>query len=118
MPMIHLEYSNNLAPYVDTHVLLKSIHVGITERAKAALYNCKSRVTVHNNFLIGDGSTKNAFVSLTVELIAGRSPETKEVLGKWLLEELQSAFSSAPQTLDLQFGCHIADYQNYFRVNR
>lgn len=118
MPVIHLEYTDNLAPHVNAQQFLKEAHVDIAEQTKAALYNCKSRVTVHKDFIVGDGAPNSAFALMTVKLIKGRTQETKDALGEHLLAKLESAFSAAPKELNLQFGCHIADYQNYFKKDR
>ncbi len=118
MPVIHLEYTDNLAPYVDIQTFIKEAHTDIAEQTKAALYNCKTRVTEHKDYVVGDGAPGSAFVLMTVNLIKGRTQEVKDALGAHLLTKLQSAFSAVPKEIYLQFGCHIADYQSYFKVDR
>lgn len=119
MPVIHLEYSDNLSTHIDAQSFLKNAHADISSLINTDIHNCKSRITAHKNYVVGNGAQGNAFVLLTVEILPGRTQEAKENLGKHLLKKLQDAFKSVPEALNLQFSCHIAELdKNYFRHQR
>jgi 5-carboxymethyl-2-hydroxymuconate isomerase len=55
----------------------------------------KSRALRHADFAIGDGAPNQAFVTLNVQILSGRSDDVKAQLSEALLPLLTAAF---PQT--------------------
>ena len=117
MPQLKLEVSANAALVSDWTPLLHDIHRVLHESGGIKLENCKTRVQVAENYLVGDGSPAGAFVHLDVRFMAGRAPALKESIGQELLEVLLTAFADAMRALSLQVTVEIRDIEhaNYFK---
>lgn len=118
MPQITLEYSANL-PAPEMKPLLLSIHRVLQNEAGISIENCKSRIFKQDLFLIGEGETDRAFVHLQVRFLEGREDTVKEVIGRRLLELLDSHFQTGSECR-LQITVELGDIQQaaYFKRSR
>jgi len=119
MPVVNLEYTSNLA--IDNHVkkFLKEVHTTLVEIIKTDLFTCRSTVTCHDNYLIGEGSPNNAFIFLSIRMLPGRSKQIKDELGHQLYDKIKNTFSHEIEKFDTQIRVYLteveADY--YYGLN-
>ncbi len=66
MPHIFFEYSDNIIEQ-DFKPALQEIHNLLAEQLPTKLFFCKSRIIRHENFLIGDAASSNAFVNVAIK---------------------------------------------------
>ncbi|WP_158649255.1 hypothetical protein [Aquella oligotrophica] len=91
MPHLILECSDNIIE--ENRQLLNILHdcqQMLVENLPTSLESCKSRVVRHQDYLLGNGEVKNAFIHLEVRVLKGRSEE----LLKRLAEELKTCISA------------------------
>lgn len=88
MPNLTLQYSGNLD--IDTHDLLLELH-GVLFDSELFEYkhDIKSRAIQFDEFLIGDGLEKNAFIHLQVCVLNGRTTEQLQQLNEQLLQKIK-----------------------------
>ncbi|MDP3269065.1 MAG: hypothetical protein Q8M40_08450 [Legionella sp.] len=74
MPHLILEYSDNLnLQQKPLSPLFSALHDLLVTKLPTQLTHCKSRCISYPLYFIGDQNDKNAFVHLTVKILAGRS---------------------------------------------
>lgn len=88
MPNLTLQYSGNLD--IDTQDLLLELH-GVLFDSELFEYkhDIKSRAIQFDEFLIGDGLEKNAFIHLQVCVLNGRTTEQLQQLNEQLLQKIK-----------------------------
>lgn len=88
MPNLTLQYSGNLD--IDTHDLLLELHgVLLDSELFEYKHDIKSRAIQFDEFLIGDGLEKNAFIHLQVCVLNGRTTEQLQQLNEQLLQKIK-----------------------------
>jgi 5-carboxymethyl-2-hydroxymuconate isomerase len=92
MPHCILEASNNLLDQPDWTGLLREINHTLADTGLFAAPDIKSRFLRHDVFAIGDGAGDQAFVTLNVQILGGRTDEVKAQLSEALLPVLTRAF--------------------------
>lgn len=95
MPHCILEVSDNLLDQPDWTGLLRTINETLAGTGLFAVADIKSRALRHAVFAIGDGASDQAFVTLNVQILSGRTDDVKVQLSEALLPVLRAAF---PQT--------------------
>ena len=103
MPHCILEASDNLLDQPDWTGLLREINGALVATGLFVAADIKSRVLRHDLFAIGDGSADQAFVTLNVQILGGRTDDVKAQLSEALLPVLTRAF---PQTF-AQMKCSL-----------
>jgi 5-carboxymethyl-2-hydroxymuconate isomerase len=118
MPHLILEYTENVGQDVLFRELLAQLHQVLADTAGIQIENCKSRALRRDVACIGRGEPQGAFVHLEVRLLAGRSPELKQTIGRQYLDILQGTFGPSPAELRLQITVEIVDMEPgaYFKV--
>jgi 5-carboxymethyl-2-hydroxymuconate isomerase len=92
MPHCILEASGNLLDQPDWAGLLGEINHTLVATGLFAAADIKSRFLRHDVFAIGDGDGDQAFVTLTVQILGGRTDDVKAQLSEALLPVLTRAF--------------------------
>ncbi len=92
MPHCILEASDNLLDQPDWAGLLRQINSTLVTTGLFTAADIKSRVLRHQVFAIGDGAPDQAFVTLNVQILDGRTDEVKGQLSEALLPVLAGAF--------------------------
>jgi 5-carboxymethyl-2-hydroxymuconate isomerase len=113
MPHLTLEYSDNIIE-TDFAGLFERCHTLLTNQLPTQLASCKSRALKHADYYIGDGKRNNAFVSLTIKIMSGRTPELLQKLGIELIKILESHFSSSLSKLNCQITLEIAEVSKFY----
>ena len=76
MPHLILEASSNIVETNDKiKQTLQKCQNLLVEKLPTQLASCKSRLILHDVFILADNQERNAFVHLTVKLLKGRSAE-------------------------------------------
>ncbi len=91
MPHCLLEASDNLLDQPDWAGLLREVNGTLVATGLFQLADIKSRFRSHEVFLIGDGAAEQAFVTLTVQILGGRTDDVKAQLSEALLPLLARA---------------------------
>lgn len=116
MPHVILECSDNIIEQLHVSSLFAEIHLILEKQLPTQLSSCKSRCVVHNLFYLGDGDKANAFLHLTVKVLAGRTNEVKNQLGEHLLKLLGEHVQSYKNKSGLQLSIEILDLnEHYFK---
>lgn len=119
MPQLTLEYSTNITESADFSALFAQCHHILAELLPAELASCKSRAIAHANFYVGDGKPANAFVSLKIQVLPGRSEEKLEHVGENVLPLLKAHFAESLKKLNLQITLEVANLStHYFKITR
>ena len=116
MPHLILEYTENINPIVFEQLFAK-LHSVLSEIVNIEINNCKSRAVSLGTFYIGEGDSSNAFVSLSVSFLEGRSLDLKQKLGERFLDILKRYYSHLETELNVQISVEIKDIQKplYFK---
>lgn len=119
MPHLTLEYTDNIHTQINFEQLFSKLHTLLHELANAEINSCKSRAIKLTNYFIGDGSKPEAFVHLDISLLAGRTDQAKQELGKLALALLEHYFHSETTLHTLQTSVKITDIpvEFYFKRN-
>ena len=118
MPHLTLEYTSNIEQPPQFDELFARLHGVLAGVAAIPVGNCKSRAIRLEEYYVGDGLGRGAFVHLTVRFLAGRAPELKEQIGRRCLAVLEAAFAPSLGELDLQITVELQDIERptYFKI--
>lgn len=111
MPVIHFEYTNNLAIGNEVNSFLKEVHTALVDVIKTDLLTCRSTIACHQDYLIGDGDSRNAFIQLSVRMLPGRSKETKDKLGHQLFAMIKQNFSKEIEKHKTQVRVYLTEVE-------
>jgi 5-carboxymethyl-2-hydroxymuconate isomerase len=120
MPHLTLEYTGNVSGVIRPVELLPELHEVLAREAWLDIRNCKSRAICREDYYIGQGTGRQAFVHLEIRLLEGRSSEVKHDIGESILAVLWDHLSTTPADLNLQLTVEIVDMQRavYFKAER
>ena len=118
MPHTILEYSDNILDPADFQPLWTKLHPVLVETAHCRLQDIKSRAYRCEAFRMGDGDPGCAFAHLTIRLMEGRDPETKDRIGTAALEVLRSHFRRTLQDRRFDLTVELVDMPKaaYFKA--
>jgi 5-carboxymethyl-2-hydroxymuconate isomerase len=109
MPHCELEYSANVLDKPDNHIILKAIHDVLDRTKLFSLNDIKSRVTVHRDYLIGDGGQDRAFVALNISILSGKDEAAKKRISEDCIQILKDFFPKSIETLKLSITVQILE---------
>jgi 5-carboxymethyl-2-hydroxymuconate isomerase len=109
MPHCILETSSNVVAPPDMRGVLLQIHETLRATELFALEDIKSRAIVHETAAVADGAANRSFVTLTVEIMDGRSDEVKDAITDALFETLLRSFAHAMETSRCNLTVQIRD---------
>lgn len=117
MPQIILEHSSNVSSEISYKEIFKEIHLVLTTVPGVQIKKCKSRVKIYEDYLVGEGTSTEAFVAAQIKIIEGRDKEVKQKLGADVLEILKGAFKTLENPSNTQISIEIAEVSRdfYFR---
>jgi 5-carboxymethyl-2-hydroxymuconate isomerase len=118
MPQIILEYSSNIRQKVESGALLGEISSIISAAGDIPVEDFKSRLVRREEFLVGEGGGRDAFVHLEIGLFAGRPHEVKRRIGEDCIEYLEEYFAPSAHELSLQTTVEIREIEKeaYFKA--
>jgi 5-carboxymethyl-2-hydroxymuconate isomerase len=109
MPHCILEASDNLLDQPDWVGLLRAINQTLVATGLFSAADIKSRVLRHQAFAIGEGGPDQAFVTLNVQILSGRTDEVKAQVSEALLETLKPAFPATFAQMTFSLTVQITD---------
>lgn len=110
MPNLTLEYTGNLD--IDTQELLLELHqVLFDSKLFEYKHDIKSRAIQFDEFLIGDGREKNAFIHLKVCVLTGRTTAQLQKLNEALLQTIKDnqAFIHADMLKEIHLSVEVIE---------
>jgi 5-carboxymethyl-2-hydroxymuconate isomerase len=118
MPHLTLEYTGNLVQQVRAGELLPALHRLLAQVAGIEAGNCKSRLVRLDDYCVGGGETRHAFVHLEIRILAGRAPEVKREIGAQSLAVLEDYFAPSLSEFELQITVEVIDMRraSYFKA--
>ncbi|KGO35049.1 MAG: 5-carboxymethyl-2-hydroxymuconate Delta-isomerase [Desulfoprunum sp.] len=97
MPQCHFEYTDNIGDAPNWQDLYREIHAVLIATGEWHSAEIKSKAVKLTNYCVGNGSPDQAFVLLTIQILAGRSDSLKKSISESCLKILVSHF---PRMLD------------------
>jgi 5-carboxymethyl-2-hydroxymuconate isomerase len=113
MPHIFLEYSDNIFES-DFVTLFERCHAVLTQQLPTQLESCKSRALQHSVYYVGNGNPQNAFVSVSIKILPGRSEQTLQKVNQELMKLFKNFFSTSLQKLNCQITLEITEISKYY----
>ena len=119
MPHCILEYSSNVVSPPEPREVLLEVHEALRATDLFALDDIKSRAIRHEITAVADGAPDRSFVTLTVEVLDGRSDEVKGALSDALFDVVMRAFSRAVESSRCNVTVQIRDiHKGSYRRHR
>ena len=93
MPHIIVEYSANIKKRPEAKTFLKKLHDALLATSDTyKIQDIKSRIVIHDNFLVADGVADQPFVHLQLAIMP-REDQVKKVTSAKLLGVLKQTFA-------------------------
>jgi 5-carboxymethyl-2-hydroxymuconate isomerase len=117
MPHCILEYTDNITDQLRWTDIFKEIHTILTTTGEWNNADIKSRAIELNNYYIGDGAPNQAFVSLCIQILSGRSDSLKKSVSENCLKALANHFPLTFKDLQTSITVQVVDIhkQSYCR---
>lgn len=117
MPQLTLEYTSNIIEKDRFAELFAQCHAILAEKLPTDLVNCKSRAVQQQDYYIGDGNPSNAFVSLHIKIMVGRSLGILNEVAEAILHTLQDHFAKSIQQRNMQITLELQELSHsmYFK---
>lgn len=109
MPHCHFEYTDNIDDEPDWQDLFREIHAVLIATGEWHSAEIKSRAVKLTNYCVGNGHPDQAFVLLTVQILAGRSDSLKKSISESCLKVLVSHFPRMLEELQATITVQIVD---------
>jgi 5-carboxymethyl-2-hydroxymuconate isomerase len=106
MPHMTLEYSDNIIDRPVPGILLAELHDALVASGPYDMTQIKSRILVHEQFLVSDGKNDQAFVHLQLAIMPRDVPVMKATTEK-LLAFLQDKFPKSKKDLNCSFSVEV-----------
>jgi len=116
MPHITVEYSSNIEKRPEAQSFLKKLHDTLLAASDTyKIQDIKSRIVVHNDFLVADGANDQPFVHLQLAIMP-REEQVKKDTSMKLLEILKQTFAST-KNCALSVEIRILEKESYIKAN-
>ncbi len=109
MPHCILESSNNIVDRINKRVILLKVNECLVSTGLFNQDDIKSRFIIHNDYVIGDGDEKRAFVSLNVFILSGRSSAIRKMISSKFLNLLTQLFAESLKQLKFSLTVQITE---------
>lgn len=109
MPHCILEASDNLLDQPDWRAVLKAINLALVATGLFVEADIKSRLVQHGCYVVADGAPDRAFVTLNVQILAGRTDAVKAEISEALLQVLLGAFPRSLAGMKCNLTVQISD---------
>jgi 5-carboxymethyl-2-hydroxymuconate isomerase len=109
MPHCILEYTDNIADAPVWSDIFKELHAVLVATGEWHSADIKSRAIALTNYYIGNGKPQQAFVTLSIQILAGRSDDLKKSISESCLKALVSHFPLTLSQLQTSITVQIVD---------
>lgn len=115
MPHLILEASANIH---ESNARLQQLLVEcqdlLVKELPTQLKSCKSRVILHDIYVLGDNHPDNAFVHLTVKLLKGRTPDLLNKVANILRDTILKHCVRSSESLHLGVSVEITELSDIY----
>jgi 5-carboxymethyl-2-hydroxymuconate isomerase len=116
VPHLIIECSANVADVTDLHAMSQALHAAAISSGVASLDALRTRLVVHDHYVIADQRPENKFVAVTGRFLQGRSLDDKQRLAGALMDAMVGQFGVAERDVTLSVEYQEIDAQT--RLNR
>jgi len=109
LPHLTLEYSSNVRVDRDLTTLFAGLHDILEQTGGVRRDNCKSRARAVDTFLVGSGSTRDAFVHLDIRLLDGRAIDVRQRICQQAEKLVTGWFESSLESLEMQVTVEVRE---------
>ncbi len=102
MATVILDYTANLLEDPDFSEIFNKIHKQINAITGIPIYQCQSAASKLENFYVGDGNPKYAFIVCRIFILEGYGNDVLKQLTEAINELLEDYFRESFHTLDLR----------------
>lgn len=113
MPHIILEHSNNIKG-INFSTFLLELHELLASKLPTKIENCKSRVLIHSQYIIGQGDKNNAFIHIEIKILPGRNQELLKSIAEIILEKLKAFSKPVADSLSLNLSISIQNLSDIY----
>ena len=120
MPHCVLEYSANVKDSVNFQQFFSRLHELLASSGEIQLDQLKSRWHCRDNYFIGDGNARNAFVYLQISLLTGRSLDTRKKLAAQAFELLTAQYPRSQRDLSCSITLEMREMERdtHFKITK
>jgi 5-carboxymethyl-2-hydroxymuconate isomerase len=109
MPHLILEYSGNIVPDESPVSVASDLRTALAQIETFKLGDIKARCFRSPDFVVADGNSKNAFVHLKVEILAGRPLVLRKSVSSKLLAVIQQGFRAASKNYRVSYSVEVRE---------
>lgn len=109
MPHLIIEYTDNVAEEPQWPALYRELHAVLIATGEWYSPDIKSRTIRLTNYNIGSGSPDQAIISLTMQILSGRSDELKKSVAENCLKILACHFHRTLEELQSSVTVQVVD---------
>jgi len=109
MPQCHFEYTDNIGDAPNWQELYRDIHAVLIATGEWHSVEIKSKAVELTNYCVGNGGPNQAFVLLTIQILAGRSDSLKKSISESCLKILVSHFPRMLEELQATITVQVVD---------
>jgi 5-carboxymethyl-2-hydroxymuconate isomerase len=109
MPHCILEYTANIADAPVWSDIFRELHAVLVATGEWHSADIKSRAIELTNYYIGNGKPQQAFVTLSIQILAGRSDDLKKSISENCLKVLVSHFPLTLSQLQTSITVQMVD---------
>lgn len=109
MPHCILEYTANIVDEPIWADIFKNIHAILIATGEWHSADMKSRAVELHNYYIGNGNPHQAFVTLSIQILTGRSDSLKKSISESCLKALAGHFPLTLKQLQTSITVQVAD---------
>jgi 5-carboxymethyl-2-hydroxymuconate isomerase len=109
LPHCIIDHSDNIKNSISWESIFRNLHKILVDTGEIKEADIKSRVNEYKNYFISDGNPNQAFVTLNIQLLDGRSDEFKEDLAQSALKLLSKYFEKTFKELKTSLTVQITD---------
>ncbi len=115
MPHLILEASSNIHECnVRLEELLLDCHHLLANKLPTQVSSCRSRVVLHDIYVVGDDSPNLAFIHLTIKLMKGRSHGLLLDVAELIKQKIQEFCSRSMEHLKLEISVEIIELSEVY----
>jgi 5-carboxymethyl-2-hydroxymuconate isomerase len=116
VPHLTIECSANVADVTDLRALAQAVHAAAIATGVAPLDGLRTRVVVHDLYVIADQRPENKFIAISGRFLQGRSPDDKKRLVQAVMDALVEHLGEAERDISLSVEYQEIDAET--RLNR
>lgn len=115
MPTIKIHYTDNIKISNKLDDFCRNLHSTLVEVIKTDIHTCRTLIYPCKTYVVGDSSSNfDGFIQLEIDILPGRSPKLRKLLGNILLTDLKSLCNDSDVSIDYRVIVNETDTEFYF----